>query len=113
MALISVGIDHEHASLDLLERASVPEHEWSKVLRTLLSQRNIHEAVFVSTCLRTEVVAVIDRFHGAIEEITHTIAGATGLAPGEFDRPPDGQLRPRRRHASLQCRVGTQVGRAR
>ena len=59
MAVISVGIDHEHASLDLLERASVPEHDWSKVLRTLMSQRNIHEAVFVSTCLRTEVVAVI------------------------------------------------------
>jgi len=84
MAVISVGIDHENASLDLLERASVPEHDWSKVLRTLMSQRNIHEAVFVSTCLRTEVVAVIDRFHGAIEEITHTIAEATGLAPGEF-----------------------------
>jgi len=84
VALISVGIDHEHASLDLLERASVPEHEWNKVLRTLMSQRNIHEAVFVSTCLRTEVVAVIDRFHGAIEEITHTIAEATELAPSEF-----------------------------
>jgi glutamyl-tRNA reductase len=84
MAVISVGIDHEHASLDLLERASVPEHEWSKVLRTLMSQRNIHEAVFVSTCLRTEVVAVIDRFHGAIEEITHTLAEATDLAPSEF-----------------------------
>jgi len=84
MAVISVGIDHEHASLDLLERASVPEHDWSKVLRTLMSQRNIHEAVFVSTCLRTEVVAVIDRFHGAIEEITHTIAEATGLASSEF-----------------------------
>jgi len=40
--------------------------------------------VFVSTCLRTEVVAVIDRFHGAIEEITHTIAEATELAPSEF-----------------------------
>jgi glutamyl-tRNA reductase len=49
-----------------------------------MSQRNIHEAVFVSTCLRTEVVAVIDRFHGAIEEITHTIAEATELAPSEF-----------------------------
>jgi glutamyl-tRNA reductase len=84
VAVISVGIDHEHASLDLLERASVPEHEWSKVLRTLMSQRNIHEAVFVSTCLRTEVVAVIDRFHGAIEEITHTLAEATDLAPSEF-----------------------------
>ena len=84
MALISVGIDHEHASLDLLERATVAEHEWRKVLRTLISHRNIHEAVFVSTCLRTEVVAVIDRFHGAIDEITATLAEATGLAPEEF-----------------------------
>jgi glutamyl-tRNA reductase len=84
VALISVGIDHEHASLDLLERASIPEHEWSKVLRTLMSQRNVHEAVFVSTCLRTEVVAVIDRFHGAIEEITHTLAEATDLTPNAF-----------------------------
>src|SRR5664280_864134 len=84
MALISVGIDHENASLDLLERATVLEHEWSKVLRSLLSQRNIHEAVFVSTCLRTEVVAVIDRFHGAIDEITHTLSEATGLDPSEF-----------------------------
>lgn len=85
MALISVGLDHEHASLDLLERATILEDEWVKVLRTLVSHRNIHEAVFVSTCLRTEVVAVIDRFHGALEEITATLADATGLAPSEFE----------------------------
>jgi len=85
VALISVGIDHEHASLDLLERATVPEHEWAKMLRTLVSHRNIHEAVFVSTCLRTEVVAVIDRFHGAIDEITETLAEATGLKAIEFE----------------------------
>ncbi|MHB8380154.1 MAG: glutamyl-tRNA reductase [Acidimicrobiales bacterium] len=85
MALISVGIDHEHASLDLLELATVPEHEWAKMLRTLVSHRNIHEAVFVSTCLRTEVVAVIDRFHGAIDEITETLAETTGLAKAEFE----------------------------
>jgi len=85
VALISVGIDHEHASLDLLERATLPEHEWAKMLRTLVSHRNIHEAVFVSTCLRTEVVAVIDRFHGAIDEITETLADATGLKASEFE----------------------------
>jgi len=85
VALISVGIDHEHASLDLLERATVPEHEWAKMLRTLVSHRNIHEAVFVSTCLRTEVVAVIDRFHGAIDEITETLSTTTGLAKAEFE----------------------------
>ncbi len=55
------------------------------MLRTLVSHRNIHEAVFVSTCLRTEVVAVIDRFHGAIDEITATLAEATGLNPAEFE----------------------------
>jgi glutamyl-tRNA reductase len=84
VALISLGIDHQNASLDLLERVTVPEHDWSKVLRTLLSQRNIHEAVFVSTCLRTEVVAVIDRFHGAIDEVTETIALAAKIDAGEF-----------------------------
>jgi glutamyl-tRNA reductase len=85
MALIAVGLDHENASLELLERATVLEHEWVKVLRTLVSHRNIHEAVFVSTCLRTEVVAVIDRFHGAIDEITTTLSEVTGLAPSEFE----------------------------
>lgn len=85
MTLISVGVDHEHASLEFLERATVLEPEWSKVLRTLVSHRNIHEAVFVSTCLRTEVVAVVDRFHGAIEEVTATLAEVTGVAPIEFD----------------------------
>ena len=85
MALIAIGVNHEHASLDFLERATVPEHEWGKVLRTLVSHRNIHEAVFVSTCLRTEVVADIDFFHGAIEDVTVTLAEATGLDVAEFN----------------------------
>ena len=79
MTLISVGVDHERSSLDLLERLTVPEHEWPKVLRLLVSHRNIHEAVFVSTCLRTEVVAVVDLFHGAVDEITAVLAEVTDL----------------------------------
>jgi glutamyl-tRNA reductase len=85
VTLISVGVDHEHASLEFLERTTVIEREWSKVLRSLVSHRNIHEAVFVSTCLRTEVVAVVDRFHGAIEEITTTLCEATGLVASDFE----------------------------
>ena len=61
------------------------EQEWSKVLRSLISHRNIHEVVFLSTCLRTEVVAVVDRFHGAVEEITATLSDVTGLDPSEFE----------------------------
>jgi glutamyl-tRNA reductase len=85
VTLISVGVDHEHASLEFLERTTVLEREWSKVLRSLVSHRNIHEAVFVSTCLRTEVVAVVDRFHGAIEEITTTLCEATGMVASDFE----------------------------
>jgi glutamyl-tRNA reductase len=84
MSFLSVGIDHEHAPLDLLERTSVPEEGWGKVLGALLANSNIDEAVFVSTCLRTEVYASIDRFHGAIEEITETLAHATGVAASEL-----------------------------
>ncbi len=85
MSFLSVGIDHEHAPLDLLERATIPEEGWGKVLGALLANSNIDEAVFVSTCLRTEVYASIDRFHGAIEEITATLAAATSVSVEELN----------------------------
>lgn len=85
MALVSVGVDHERASLDLLERAGVPEHDWAKVTRALVAQPNVDQAVLVSTCLRTEVVMVVDRFHGAIDEVTAVLAEATGVDPAELE----------------------------
>ncbi len=84
MTLIAVGIDHQHAPLELLERATVPEHEWSKALRTLAGYSNVHEAVFVSTCLRTEVFASVDRFHGAVDEVTDLLVEITGISRDEF-----------------------------
>jgi len=74
VSFLSVGISHDHAPLDLLERVTIPEEEFGKVLGALLANANIQEAVVVSTCLRTEVYAVIDRFHGAVDEITATLA---------------------------------------
>jgi glutamyl-tRNA reductase len=84
VSFISVGVDHEFAPLDLLERASVPEESWGKVLGSLIANANIDEAVFVSTCLRTEVYATIGRFHGAIDEITATLSAATGVPVDEL-----------------------------
>jgi glutamyl-tRNA reductase len=84
MSFISVGIDHENAPLDLLERATVVEENWGKVLRELLINSNINEAVFVSTCLRTEVYASIELFHGAVDEIVATLSRVTGVAASEF-----------------------------
>ena len=94
MSFLSVGITHDKAPLDLLERVTIPEEEFGKVLGALLANANIQEAVVVSTCLRTEVYAVIDRFHGAVDEITATLAAhrelsADQLTPNltiQFDR---------------------------
>ena len=84
MPYLSVGVDHEHVDLDLLERMAVPEEHWSKVLTSLLANPNIDEVVFVSTCLRTEVYASIDRFHGAVDEITATLVEVTHVAPSDL-----------------------------
>lgn len=84
MSFLSVGLNHERASLDLLERVTVPDDEFGKALGTLLANANIQEAVLVSTCLRTEVYAVIDRFHGAVEEITATLADITHVGVDEI-----------------------------
>ena len=84
MALISVSLDDEHASLELRERVTLPEAALAKVARALVSHRNIVSAVVTSTCLRTMVVVESDRFHGAIDEITETLSDVTGVAADEL-----------------------------
>jgi glutamyl-tRNA reductase len=78
MAVISVGVDHEHAPLELLEAVTVPEPDFSKVLGALAALDDLSEVVLVSTCLRTEVYAVVDRFHGAVDGITSVLAERAG-----------------------------------
>jgi glutamyl-tRNA reductase len=78
MAVISVGIDHEHAPLALLEAVTVLEPDWHKVLAALTALDDLTEVVLVSTCLRTEVYAVIERFHGAVDGITEVLAQHAG-----------------------------------
>jgi glutamyl-tRNA reductase len=85
VALISVGLTHEGADLELLDRMTVLEHHWAKVVRALVSHRNISEAVFISTCLRTEVVAVADRFHDALDDIVATLSLVTEVDRTEFE----------------------------
>lgn len=84
MAVISVSLDDEHATLDLRERTALDDGLIPKVLRSLISHRNISSAVVTSTCLRTLVVVESERFHGAIDEITATLCEATGVAPEEL-----------------------------
>ncbi len=47
----------------------MPERELAKCLGQLLDGPHASEAVVLSTCLRTEVYAVVDRFHDGVADI--------------------------------------------
>jgi len=79
VSVVVVGLQHRRSSLDVLERASVGEADAPKVWGLLRECANLQEAVLLSTCLRTEVYAVVDRFHDAVDEIQAIVAGRGGL----------------------------------
>ncbi|MHB8220672.1 MAG: glutamyl-tRNA reductase [Acidimicrobiales bacterium] len=80
-----VGLEHRQAPLDLLERVTLGEHDLAKVLGTLRDRANIQESVVLSTCLRTEVYAVVDRFHDAVHEIQDVFAQRAGLPADQLE----------------------------
>ena len=84
MSVVVVGLQDSQAPLPLLEAASVADADLHKVLSALNHRRNIQEAVVLSTCLRTEVYAVVDRFHDAVAEIYDVLAEHSGLSVDEL-----------------------------
>ncbi len=84
MSVVVVGLQHTQAPLPLLEALAVPEGDLHKILRALGHRRNVQEAVVLSTCLRTEVYAVVDRFHDAVAEIFEVLCDQSGLSTEEL-----------------------------
>jgi glutamyl-tRNA reductase len=74
VSVVVIGIEHQHAPLSLLEAVAVGEADLHKVLGALRHRRNLQETVVLSTCLRTEVYAMVDRFHDAVAEVYEVLA---------------------------------------
>ncbi len=51
----------------------------AKVIAELRDNPNLEESVLVSTCLRTEVYAVVDRFHDAVSDVKQIFATRAGF----------------------------------
>ena len=84
MSVVVIGLEHTQAPLPLLEAAAVGDADLHKMLSTLSHRRNIQEAVVLSTCLRTEVYAVVDRFHDAVAEIYDVLSEQSGSSEEEL-----------------------------
>ena len=78
MSVIVVGLEQGQCPLDLLERVAVTESALPKALGRLRDQSNLSEAVILSTCLRTEVYAVVERFHDGVAELQEFLATISG-----------------------------------
>lgn len=84
MSLLVVGLHQRSVPLELLERVAVGEAELGKVLSALAEQPQVSEAVVLSTCMRTEVYVVVERFHPAVMEVREVLTSLSGLAPEDL-----------------------------
>jgi glutamyl-tRNA reductase len=84
VSVVVIGLNHRTAPLDLLERTAVEDARLSKVLHDLLARQHLSEAVVLSTCNRTEVYAVAERFHGGYEDVRNFFAELSFLPAHDF-----------------------------
>jgi glutamyl-tRNA reductase len=84
LSLLVVGLEPERTPVELLERVSVPDEQLDKVLAGLRDRSNLAEVVVVSTCLRTEVYAVAERFHDGVADIQGFLADRAGTSTDEL-----------------------------
>ena len=78
MSVVVVGLEQHQAPLDLLERVVIVDEQLGKALTVLRERSNFLEVVVLSTCLRTELYAVVERFHEGVADLQEFLAGAAG-----------------------------------
>jgi len=90
VAVVAVGINERDVSLDIFEQSAVSERDLPKALQVLCDSEHVSEAVVLSTCLRTEVYAVVERFHDGLADIERFFRSCSS-AMGT-DSPPLSEL---------------------
>ena len=60
MQLIVLGLNHKTAPVEIRERFNFSQDKTVRVLRRLINNDNINEAVLLSTCNRTELYLVLE-----------------------------------------------------
>ncbi len=84
MPVVVIGLNHRTAPLGVLEAMSVGSESTGKVLSALLDTEHVSEAVLLSTCNRTEVYAVAERFHGGYADVRTVLGQLAFLDDDDF-----------------------------
>lgn len=84
MSVVVIGLNHRTMPLDLFERLTVDGARLPKALHDLAARQHLGEVVVLSTCNRTEVYALAERFHGAYGDVRDFLAELAFVTPDEF-----------------------------
>ena len=84
MSILAVSISHKTTSVDVLARVAMDTSTSTKLAEAMLASEHVDEAVVLSTCNRTEMYAVVSRFHGGLDDVTIALAQLSGVPVGEL-----------------------------
>jgi len=84
VSVVVVGLNHHTVPLEVLERTTVVGTRLPKALHDLAGRSHLSEVVVLSTCGRTEVYAVVGRFHPAVGDVRHFLTTWSGGPPELF-----------------------------
>ncbi|MEA2441574.1 MAG: glutamyl-tRNA reductase [Thermoleophilaceae bacterium] len=82
--LLALGVSHKTAPLPVRERLALPEGRAVSVLRELVGHADVHEAVAISTCNRTEVYLVVSDPVEAESATLAILSRQAGIRPTEL-----------------------------
>jgi glutamyl-tRNA reductase len=78
MSVLVVGISHKSAPVAVLERLALDPDGLVKLVTDVAAAEHVSEATAIATCNRLEVYAEVDRFHGAIEDVSRLFVERSG-----------------------------------
>lgn len=82
--LLAIGVSHKTAPVEVRERLALPEARALEFLRDLRGGAEVHEAVAVSTCHRTELYLVVGDPVEAESTVLTMLARQAGIRPTEL-----------------------------
>jgi glutamyl-tRNA reductase len=81
VSVVVIGLNHRTAPLALLEQMAIDDARLPKALHDVVARDHVSEAVVLSTCNRTEVYVVAERFHGAFADVRNFFGELAFLPP--------------------------------
>lgn len=83
-SIIVIGLNYHTAPIEIREKLSIPEAQWSQAIGELCALNHIEEAAVLSTCNRMEIYVVALSQHRGIKEVTEWMSKVSSVPVPEL-----------------------------